>query len=851
MSLTNTGTSSQNERRHDLSEQGYQKLENDKWQKEQELQLAREKAQMAWANMQAQQSNNRLGALAQLIAKNSASSMANNVNWVGHTAEPAMPQFQPRFQGMFSGMLSDPWHQFMYQKEYENRRDRAIANQMDELYRRNQMDRINAEKSNQIDGLIATLMTNQGNLESIPAYSGVSAPTARENDSSFTEDSNPTPTNFREASKSFIKSLYEESLKSGEPFNYEAATNKFRDWMSGAGKKLVDLEYANRAEDLKNLWADPFKQLFGVSRESLNITDDDGVDLKPGNKLANIIQNNLSYISDGFDKNRSDELSGYFLSHYNELGNTANFNAADYTDVQGNKYSNARINQIGKRYLGIRGNADWTKDKMATALAIYDLLKNSISTFNNTPFTWDKSQGDIDTWLDNGASDEDLTSWWASNGIGEADKFLKKYARYYTLDSDDAEAWNLAEERLKQTREGLAMMRALKGAGVIDSSTYNTAKTAFTKAYNSSIYGRKNALDLIKQGNVGNRNLTELIGPFAKEHPFNPAKIKSHYEQVMSDVRAGLTRDEHIMADPRVQELFTSNKVEDKKAAIRFLENTYLYTGKYAALSSGDINAKHRLAEVLYRDIKPMIQNEQQQAAVMSQNVGSKIKDKIDSNFSENSASLLPNVPDVNQRNKISRSLSNLLLKVEGLPSHAYRDGGANSNRIAILYGVNMEDALKKAGVSPKEANKIATEAVNKKTAFEDLDPKYQTAILNYQSELFRDKWNMGLSSFGVANAQGKRPSSLLGISKAKDARYFDLMIAQANWRGDGPGMRKFLRNTTFQEDIKNRLAKYKDAGMPYTLAFLDLYREYGGSNEVLKGRVKNLHRFLASDNKA
>ena len=131
------------------------------------------------------------------------------------------------------------------------------------------------------------------------------------------------------------------------------------------------------------------------------------------------------------------------------------------------------------------------------------------------------------------------------------------------------------------------------------------------------------------------------------------------------------------------------------------------------------------------------------------------------------------------------------------------------------------------------------------------MDPKYQTAILNYQSELFRDKWNMGLSSFGVANAQGKRPSSLLGISKAKDARYFDLMIAQANWRGDGPGMKRFLRNTTFQEDIKNRLAKYKDAGMPYTLAFLDLYREYGGSNEVLKGRVKNLHRFLASDNKA
>lgn len=67
-------------------------------------------------------------------------SPSGNASWIGHTAMPQQPTFAPR-QGMFSGILSDPWHQYLAQKEYEVRRDRAIANQMDELYRRDSNDR--------------------------------------------------------------------------------------------------------------------------------------------------------------------------------------------------------------------------------------------------------------------------------------------------------------------------------------------------------------------------------------------------------------------------------------------------------------------------------------------------------------------------------------------------------------------------------------------------------------------------------------------------------------------------------------------------------------------------------------
>ena len=381
--------------------------------------------------------------------------------------------------------------------------------------------------------------------------------------------------------------------------------------------------------------------------------------------------------------------------------------------------------------------------------------------------------------------------------------------------------------------------------------------------YNSPIWGRSTALELFKKGNgaTDKKNFTDLVGPFYKDNKFNPnLNPKEFSDRVTNDIESGLTRDEHIMSDPKYQELFLSDRIEDREAAKRFLSSTYFYTGKNSNLSADDLNRKAKWVDIAYTNIRDMLQNRIKERAAMPNNdIGNGIKGRIDQSFSDNSQTILKNVANSNERNSITKDFSNLLKHVEGLPSYAYMDGNPSNGRVAILYGVDMKEALKASGVSPEEASKIANDAVKTKKEFKDLDPKYQKAILNHQNKVFQDKWNMGLSSFGVANSQGKRPSSILGIKNPQEARYFDLMVLQANWRGDGPGMRKYLNTiskATFQKEMDTRAKNKSNTAFPYVSAFLDLYKDFANrskSKYVLLGsngkggRIGNIAKFFAS----
>ena len=121
------------------------------------------KAQMAFQAQQAKQQQQDMSMLLRAMGNPSG-----NASWIGHTAMPQQPTFAPR-QGMFSGILSDPWHQYLAQKEYEVRRDRAIANQMDELYRRDSNDRF--------DQLLALMQAQKAESPANPAISTTTATT--------------------------------------------------------------------------------------------------------------------------------------------------------------------------------------------------------------------------------------------------------------------------------------------------------------------------------------------------------------------------------------------------------------------------------------------------------------------------------------------------------------------------------------------------------------------------------------------------------------------------------------------------------------------------------------------------
>ena len=247
------------------------------------LEFDKLKAQMAF---QAQQANAEQRNMSMLLR--AMGSPSGNASWIGHTAMPQQPNFAPR-QGMFSGILSDPWHQYLAQKEYEVRRDRAIANQMDELYRRDSNDRF--------DQLLALMQAQKAESPANPAIS----PVQQQQQQSSANPENTQEEDPRDyALKVFRQSLNDSSKNSS---NVDVAMNLFNAKMRSdkhfaellANSDKYDTESKNR------MMNDPLLEIIGLddkSREALNDPNLSKVNLIHPYGLALIDQSN-NFIKDG------------------------------------------------------------------------------------------------------------------------------------------------------------------------------------------------------------------------------------------------------------------------------------------------------------------------------------------------------------------------------------------------------------------------------------------------------------------------------------------------------------------------------------------------------------------------
>ena len=211
-------------------------------------------------------------------------SPSGNASWIGHTAMPQQPTFAPR-QGMFSGILSDPWHQYLAQKEYEVRRDRAIANQMDELYRRDSNDRF--------DQLLALMQAQKAESPANPAISPVQQ---QQQQSSANHESTQ-----EEDPKDYALKVFRQSLKDSPNvdvamnlYNAKMRSDKhFADLLSNSDK--YDTESKNRMIN------DPLLEIVGLdekSREALNDPGLSKVNLIHPYGLA-LIEQSKNLIKDG------------------------------------------------------------------------------------------------------------------------------------------------------------------------------------------------------------------------------------------------------------------------------------------------------------------------------------------------------------------------------------------------------------------------------------------------------------------------------------------------------------------------------------------------------------------------
>ena len=202
------------------------------------------------ALLKLQQQNNQFAAKQQQqdmsMLLRAMGSPSGNASWIGHTTMPQQPTFAPR-QGMFSGILSDPWHQYLAQKEYEVRRDRAIANQMDELYRRDNNDRF--------DQLLALMQAQKGGT---PVDASVSMDATQQQSNTQAEDP------FDYALK-----IFKDSLTTAA--NPEAAINAFNATIRG-DKRFRDLLTNSKynSEDRNKILENPLVNLIGLKSDDIN-----------------------------------------------------------------------------------------------------------------------------------------------------------------------------------------------------------------------------------------------------------------------------------------------------------------------------------------------------------------------------------------------------------------------------------------------------------------------------------------------------------------------------------------------------------------------------------------------------
>lgn len=246
---------------------------------ERHLTLEEIKAQMAFQAQQARQQQQDMSMLLRAMG-----SPSGNASWIGHTTMPQQPTFAPR-QGMFSGILSDPWHQYLAQKEYEVRRDRAIANQMDELYRRDSNDRF--------DQLLALMQAQKAESPANPVISPVQQ--QQQQSSSNTENTQ------EEDPKDYALKVFRQSLKDSD--NVDVAMNLYNAKMR-SDKHFADLLAKSDKYDTESknrMINDPLLEIVGLddkSREALNDPGLSKVNLIHPYGLA-LIDQSKDFIKDG------------------------------------------------------------------------------------------------------------------------------------------------------------------------------------------------------------------------------------------------------------------------------------------------------------------------------------------------------------------------------------------------------------------------------------------------------------------------------------------------------------------------------------------------------------------------
>lgn len=479
--------------------------------------------------------------------------------WIGHTAMPQQPGFQPRFQGMFSGMLSDPWHQFMNQKEYENRRDRAIANQMDELYRRNQLDQLAMSKmlqagslANRAEGDQQQQGAPQGNLEDL----------------------------FKTTIGSFIQN-------NPDGFTYEQLNQVLRD-IARKNPELVD-KFTGYDADLKNkLYENPLDAAFKVSADSFNKSLESFKGATPGSQFRDFLRTMQPPTDDEAANAKYNGFMNYFGNFYDDIikGNDIY--------IRGTKIDNKILETFANKFFGYQ-SGDLTPEQKAAAAAAYASIEDGrIRAIQNAEnFYGDDSADAISS-----AIQYQNPDFWESSAIKGYRALFNEFGNTLTsIPSLSQQEFKDAINLYSRHKNTYSVAKTLYDNGLIDDKTLNSIANNTINKYNRGFLTNDKLIELLGSDN----NISSIYTGRGLIPGFNAKVVYNtpYYDGVLQHMDTATKDKNSVFYNPNLKKLILSDKIEDQNKAKRILMSMYYPQARNAQLTTQQLEVRPSIANNL------------------------------------------------------------------------------------------------------------------------------------------------------------------------------------------------------------------------------------------------------------
>ena len=584
---------------------------------------------------------------------------SGNASWIGHTAMPQQPTFAPR-QGMFSGILSDPWHQYLAQKEYEVRRDRAIANQMDELYRRDSNDRF--------DQLLA-LMQARGTPEQATTKG-----TASESTTDNGAPSKEEPKSAREVLKSRLRQFAGLDNKNSEAtMSIEEALNQAADSVRS------DPEFIN-----------------ALYREGYSPS---AIETIKNNPLAHFGWDKTKDYKEPLTKHNFGNPYGMALAE--GLSNSSGYDKDDQVHQATYNILNSMNSDL------VEQHKEWEPLYRGILRELnVPITSANLSNFEKelaaSAINWAYNQPDVDLdSLKTFAKDGDWEHWWSTitNGnkgnISKTFKFFKDNIRTSDI-KNRADIDNMFKE-YNVAYDNAGSANVFKNLGIINPNDYEKLRRRYDTltSYNPMEYIAMNELTRTN----GITDARRLLGGFTPVKDLN-GNVGSN---VYSDIMAKLNNPDSILNNTKMQKYF-----EDPNNFRRFLESSYFYglRNKYSSSSKPEDKDKLSALDHEIKTITDQFYKERLPESTNRDNVVKNIKTRLAKNFNDNAA-FFKNAPDDK-----GELITDLLAAAEGYKDQVFAD--SNGKGVYLLSVTNGGNWYIPEAQMGKKFSELPAEVQNK-----------------------------------------------------------------------------------------------------------------------------------------